>query len=302
MYILASIVLLIIFYVAIIYFFFPQQVLDFKQSIDQKKAGLTAKKAVIDNYEITYYEGGKGETLVLIHGFSDSKASFLQISKWLTKHYRVILPEVPGFGISAKDKTRHYGIRDQVEFLGKLFSKLQLKEFHLGGNSMGGHISTAYTLRYPQQVKSLLLLNAAGVTVTDGIPYELVEKPIENAEEFDMYMKMLFVNRPLIPGSVRKMMIANAQKNFEWLNYLRTEIRERKDVILNDRVPQIKQRTLILWGDGDAIVVPQVGERYHELLPDSRLIVIPNCGHLPQYEYPKKTSAIMLDFLKEKRE
>ena len=297
MYILGLVFSLLIVYVGIIYLFFPQQVLNFNYKIFQWKAGLAKKSISIDNYEVTYYEGGQGENLVLIHGFSDSKASFLQVAKWLTKSYRVILPEVPGFGITARDKDRSYGIRDQVLFFHKLFEKLQLKKFHLGGNSMGGHISAAYTLLYPKEVKSLLLLNAAGVTVTDGLPYQPAPHPIKTQEDFDLYMEFLFVQRPFIPGSVQQLLIKNSQKNFEWLNHLRKEIREGKDIILNDRVPQIQQQTLILWGDGDKIVVPQVGDRYHELLPNSQLKVLKNCGHVPQYERPQETSEIILNFL-----
>ncbi|BBM86989.1 lipase [Candidatus Uabimicrobium amorphum] len=299
MYILGLIFLLLIVYVAIIYLFFPQQVLNFNYKIFQWKAGLTKKSITIDDYEVTYYDGGHGENLILIHGFSDSKASFLQVAKWLTKKYRVILPEVPGFGITARDKNRRYGIRDQVVFFHKMFEKLQVKEFHLGGNSMGGHISAAYTLQYPEQVKSLLLLNAAGVTVIDGLPYQPAPKPVETMEELNEYMTYLFVERPFMPGSVQRLFIENSQKNFEWLNHMRKEIREGKDIILNERVPQIKQQTLILWGDSDRVVVPQVGERYHKLLPNSQLKVMKNCAHVPQYERPQETSEILLAFLQE---
>ena len=162
---------------------------------------------------------------------------------------------------------------------------------------MGGHISTAYTLLHPQQVKSLLLLNAAGVTVTDGIPYQPAPKAVENTTELKKYMKSIFVNPPFMPGSVERLFVANSQKNFEWLNHLRKEIREGQDIILNDRVPQIQQQTLILWGDSDVVVVPQVGERYHELLPNSQHVVFENCGHVPQYERPQDTAGILLKFL-----
>ena len=141
----------------IVYFFFPETLIHATKQYYSWNAGVTEKKIAIDGYPVTYYDGGKGETVVLIHGFGDSNISFLQLAKWLTHKYRVILPAVPGFGATPRRKNRKYSIHAQVKFFHKFFRKLKLKQFHLGGNSMGGHISAAYTLSYPKEVRSLFL-------------------------------------------------------------------------------------------------------------------------------------------------
>ena len=133
-------------------------------------------------------------------GFGDSKGSFLQSSAFLTEKYRVILPEVPGFGETSKVPDRDHSNRTQVETFHKFFQKLGLKEFYLGGNSMGGHISTAYALRYPNEIKRLILLNAAGLSVPGEFSYSHSEESIETEADFkDTVVSLLIDNS----GSMR---------------------------------------------------------------------------------------------------
>ena len=127
----------------IIYYFFPQYLLAPIHKSYEWKAGVKASSLSVEGYEIPFYEGGEGEPLVLIHGFGGSKISFVQTARWLTPHYRVILPEVPGFGATKRDLSRDHSIRGQVQTLYGFFNKLGIRRFHLGGNSMGGHISVA---------------------------------------------------------------------------------------------------------------------------------------------------------------
>ena len=129
-----------------LYYFFRQSLRTLLYKSHEWRAGVKAHFLSVGGYEIPYYEGGEGDPLILIHGFGDSKISFVQTAKWLTPHYRVILPEVPGFGTTKCDPRRDYSIHGQVQTLHKFFSTLGLRRFHLGGNSMGGHISAAYAL------------------------------------------------------------------------------------------------------------------------------------------------------------
>ena len=93
-----------------IFTLFPEVGLALVRMQYERASGVTAKSAVVDGYTIPYYEGGSGETLVMIHGFGDSKVSFVQCVKWLAPTYRVILPEVPGFGETVHDEKLDYGL------------------------------------------------------------------------------------------------------------------------------------------------------------------------------------------------
>lgn len=284
----------------VIYFAFPGAILAAMYRQYETRAGMVASRVDANGYEVPYYYGGRNQTLVLIHGFGDSKISFLQAAEFLTPRYYVVLPEVPGFGDTLKDPNRKYGIRDQVETLHAAFKKMGLTKFVLGGNSMGGHIAAAYALRYPEDVSHLILIDAAGMKVDGGVPYEDAEKPIATPEDFDAYMRQLFVEPPYIPAPFKKEFIRRGAANFEWLNRIRADIRGGEDYILNDRAPGIRVPTLILWGDKDTIVKPNVGDAYNLAINGSVLKVFSNCGHSPQYERPRETAEAILSFLEGK--
>lgn len=282
----------------VIYFFFPQLLLGLVRWKYERDSGVTSKIMVIDGYTIPYYEGGKGQPLVLIHGFGDGKISFVQAAKWLVPHYRVILPEVPGFGETARDPSRSYNIRAQVVTFHKFFERLGLKDLYLGGNSMGGHIAAAYTLLYPKQVKKLLLLAAAGLKA-DGawFPYRSVEKPATTREAFYQEMKNLFYTVPYIPRPFEKYLMRKSQESWSWQNRLREDIRSGPDYLLNDRIRNVQIPALILWGDSDRVVALPVGQAYRKSLTYDTWVLMKNCGHIPQYERPRETAEILLQFL-----
>lgn len=277
---------------------FPEVGLALVRMQYERASGVTAKSATVDGYTIPYYEGGSGETLVMIHGFGDSKISFVQCAKFLVPQYHVILPEVPGFGETAHDEKLDYGTRAQAERFHKFFHQIGLQKFHIAGNSMGGHITASYALLYPEDVLSVILIDASGYKLHEGDTYKDAEKPAGTPAEFDAYMDKLFVKKPPIPDSFKRYFIKQATKNFAWQNRIRADIRNGPDAYLNDRIGTIKAPTLILWGDKDQLIELAAGEAYHAAIPGSQLVVFKDCGHSPQYERPQETAEAILAFLK----
>lgn len=282
---------------AFVYFFLPGVLVDAARAQYERRAGVTKKKVAVDNYMVPYYDGGSGDSLVLIHGFGDSMISFVQAAEWLTPKFRVILPEVPGFGDTVQDTGRSYGIRDQVETIHAMLKSLGIQKSHIGGNSMGGHIAAAYALAYPNEVLSLILINAAGVTVNESEPYEDALEPVRTEADFDAYLDKLFVKKPPIPGPVKSYLVERTARDFEWHNRIRGEIRSGDDYVLNNRVSAITAPTLIVWGDKDQLISLDVGKAYHGAIAGSQLVVFTECGHSPQYERPKETAETILAFL-----
>src|SRR5471030_1702940 len=86
-----------------------------------------------------YLEGGSGDTLVLVHGFAGDKDNFTRMARFLTPHYRVICPDLPGFGDASRDPGASYAIAAQVERLRAFLDVHAPGRIHLGGNSMGGY-------------------------------------------------------------------------------------------------------------------------------------------------------------------
>ncbi len=262
------------------------------------RSGLKKVTRLVQGQTVSYYEGGAGPDLMLLHGFGDSKDSFVQAAQWLVPHYHVILPDMGGFGESAERPELNYSIRSQVERMKALVDALGITQADWVGNSMGGHISAAFTLRYPGWVKKLVVLSPAGLRVDNPTPYEPVTKPMETEEDFDRYMRQVFYKTPWIPSPFKKDFISKSRARFDWYNRIRKDIRAGDDYILNDRIAEIHSPTLIVWGKHDDIVHPVHAPVWRAKIKNSTLMELEDAGHSPQYEMPEKTANWVLEFLR----
>jgi abhydrolase domain-containing protein 6 len=246
---------------------------------------------------IPAFEGGiptEGHApLLLLHGFGDSRFSFVQTARWLTPHFQVLLPEFPGFGSNPYIQGERYSIREQAERVHEILQARGWPKAHLIGNSMGGHIAAAFALRYPNQVASLILLSPAGLLVDDPVPYRPQERPIVTEADFDAFMGLLFYQRPWIPHAFKLDFIEKAVKNFEGLQAVRAQIRNGEDYILNERLSQIQAPTHIIWGRHDGVVRVAHAPVWKEKIPQAQLTVFEDAAHSLQYEYPERTGKLI---------
>jgi len=126
-------------------YFSPEHAVRRALEFERGLAGLARKEVELANgVRYVYLEGGKGEPLMLLHGFGANKDNFVRVAKYLTPHYRVVIPDQIGFGESAKPPKGDYAPRAQAERLRALAKALGMPQLHLGGNSMGGHIALTY--------------------------------------------------------------------------------------------------------------------------------------------------------------
>ena len=127
-------------------------------AFERRRAGLVWDSVTIPGAEMPYLEGGHGETIVLLHSFAGDKDNFIRTAVYLTRHYHVVIPDLPGFGEATRDAGAQYSIGQQAANLHAFLYKLGLDRVHLGGNAMGGFVATEYAAHYPAQVASLWLL------------------------------------------------------------------------------------------------------------------------------------------------
>ncbi len=109
-----------------VYFFMPGIMFEIVKKIERKAGGLEQKSVEVNGMNIQYLEGGSGEPLVLIHGFGANKDNWTRIGKFLTPHFHVIAPDLPGFGESSKEPDGRYTIKDQAVFLKKFIEKISV--------------------------------------------------------------------------------------------------------------------------------------------------------------------------------
>jgi len=161
--IFSIIAVIVVVVCAVLYFVAPSYL--YNKAIDGRRseAKLTIKSVVIPDFRIVYAEGGTGDTIIMVHGFGGNKDNWLSLAKLFTSKYRVIIPDLPGFGDSSKPQDKKYNIMSEVERLNLFARELKLTKFHIVGNSMGGNIAGNYAADYPEMVKTLALFDAGGV-------------------------------------------------------------------------------------------------------------------------------------------
>jgi len=267
----------------------------------RKSAGLVRKEITLsDGLHFVYLEGGQGEPLMLLHGFGANKDVFVAVAAFLTKNYRVIIPDTIGFGESAHPPQADYGPPAQAERLRALTQALGLSKVHLGGNSMGGQIALTYAALYSNEVSSLWLLAPAGVwsappselqkiIAQKGANPLLVKSPDDFANLIAFSMgKPAFIPRPIL-----EVLAQERIDNFSLEERIFPQIRAYS---VEERVAGVTVPTLIVWGDGDRALHPSASQILQTLLPRSQVILMPGVGHLPMMEKPQDSVEDYLRF------
>jgi pimeloyl-ACP methyl ester carboxylesterase len=289
---------------AVVYFLFPDVALELLRNTERRAAGLQQHSIEVGGLHIEYLEGGQGDPLVLLHGFGANKDNWTRIGKHLTPHFRVIAPDLPGFGESTRDPEADYTITVQAERVHAFARALGLSSFHLGGSSMGGMIAGTYAARYPNELKSLWLIAPGGVASAE--PSEMLQRlkagkpnPLlaNNAQEYDRLLDFVFVKRPFIPGPIKRHLAQEAIKNRPLNQSIIKQIRAEQVSPLEVLLEGLPVPACIVWGSGDRVLHVSGAKVLHSVMPEAEAVVMEGVGHLPMIERPKETAAFYLRFL-----
>lgn len=283
--------------------FFPEKALMFALEGERSKSQLVRKEISLGkNLHYVFLEGGQGEALMLLHGFGANKDNFTRIARFLTPHYRVIIPDHTGFGESSRPEGASYTPTEQAKRLHELASALGISRIHLGGSSMGGQIALRYASLYPESVASLWLLAPGGLwggPVAD-IWKQLEKDPqamnpliLEKEDDVMALVSLVMEKPPFTPRAFLKVIARERMKNASLENQVFTDI--RSDNVTED-IRGLAIPSLIVWGEKDRVLHPGNADLLHELLPNSRRILMEGLGHLPMMEAPEKTAKDFLTF------
>ena len=266
-----------------------------------RSAGLQKMDMEVEGDRISFLEGGHGETVLLLHGFADSKDAWVAFAKLLIPGWHVVIPDLPGFGESTKRLDENYNVESQVRRIDRFVEALRLERFHLAGNSMGGMIAAVYAAKHPQKVLTLALLDPMGVVALKIPPH-----PIESIDDYRKALPHLFFNPPQLPEAFRKTM---TRESFEQALVARFKAArrynvkiwfdlEREGVSLGPYLSAIKAPVLIVWGDHDGIFDVSGVSILEKGLKNRRTVVLKNTGHLPMTERPAETAEAYINFLR----
>ena len=274
-------------------------------SFERWQAGLTRKTIDVNGEQIAYLDGGKGEPLILVHGFGANKDNFDRVAKQLTPYMRVIALDLPGFGASSKKEDADYSVPAQVKRVHEFANALGLKNIHIGGNSMGGWISGLYTASYPNEVESVWFLAPAGMAAsrksevfTEFAKTGKVMLTASNRQEYEQIIDLVMFKRPaLLPGFVLDAMAQKAAENQALHNkiysIIRSDTREMDQIIAQ---AGYKNPALIVWGENDRVLHVDGAQSLAAALPQAKTIIMKNMGHVPMMERPDEVAESYLQF------
>lgn len=258
--------------------------------------------ADLDDAKVAYEERGKGDPIILLHGWNSSRKQWLLNLKTLAPHFRAIALDLPGFGDSEENEFP-YTLDGMTSFLEAFRRALHLPAFHLVGHSLGGCISIRYTSEYPELVRKLVLVSTPTRTVSMGL-----RALMPGAECFISH-----TYRYRSEGMLKWIFYRGLyQPEYQDLDFVRVNVKAASHITkralsestrlvrkmdLADDLRAIVQPTLVVFGDKDKSVNPRETVRQRGLLANPYVTVLTSCAHCPPFERPDLFNTVLLEFL-----
>jgi len=245
---------------------------------------------IIEEGRFKYLEtNGEGENLLLLHGLFGALSNFEGIITHFAKSHNVIVPilpmyELPIVKVSVSGLVEH--VKDFVAYKG-------FERVHVLGNSLGGHIALLYTLAKQEIINSVILTGSSGLfesamgsTFPKRGDYDFIRRKTEST-----FFDPAVATKALVDEVFDA--VNDRTKAIRILATAKSAVRHN----LGDKLHQIKVPTLLVWGKQDVITPPFVGEKFNELIENSELVFVDECGHAPMMEKPSVFNEILETFL-----
>lgn len=253
----------------------------------------------IDDNKIRYLESGDSDDcLVLIHGLGASAERWNKVIPIFEKNFRVIVPDLIGFGYSDKPLV-DYTPDFFSDFLKKFLDTVGIKTPYLIGSSLGGQITAEFTSKYPSDVRKLVLVSPAGVMKqsTPALDAYIMaalypnEQSAKNAFEV-MEASGKEVEDEIVQGFVTRMQLPNAKMAF-----MSTILGLKNADPITEKLKIVSTATLIIWGSEDPVIPIIHADAFVSAIKDCRFYRMDGAGHTPYVQYPKAFAGVVLDFL-----
>jgi 2-hydroxymuconate-semialdehyde hydrolase len=262
------------------------------------------KTVIAAGLKTNYLEAGQGDPVVLIHGSGPGVTAY---ANWrftiepLAQKYRVLAPDIAGFGYTERKPDQQYSLDFWVKHLTEWMDAVGVKKARFIGNSFGGSLTLAIASRYPERVESFVLMGAAGVEFELTPELDAIwgyEPSIENMRKivmsfaYDTSMMTDDLVRSRYEASVRPGYHESFSKMFEVPRQRHIKALATPD----DQIRKIPHRAMVVHGRDDKIVPPTNSTKLHSLLKNSDLHMFSNCGHWTQIERKNDFNKLVMDF------
>lgn len=236
-----------------------------------------------------YIEEGEGETLLLLHGLMGALSNWEHVIDAFKSQYRILIPVLPIYELPLLTT----GVKTLSKFVHKFIKYKKLSDITLLGNSLGGHVALIYCLAHPENIKTLILTgssglyeNAFGGSFPRRESYDFVKEKVE----YTFYD----------PKTATKELVDEVFATINDRNRVIRILAMAKSAIRHNMGKELKNITIpvgLIWGKNDKITPPEVANEFQQLLPDSSLYWIDQCGHAAMMEQPEEFNKLLKEFL-----
>lgn len=272
---------------------------------------LPLKTVMVEGNRIAYTDRGEGPPVILVHGFGGSMWQW-EYQQPLSSSYRLITLDMLGAGLSDKPDIE-YTPDQLVDFMRNFMDALQIRKAALVGNSMGAGLVMGMALTYPDRVDKIVLI--------DGLPDQIRDKLTSPSLQralgpWPPLWVLKLANWFAGPGTTKKILsemvyndellspavIDRSTRNRRRPGFFQPLRATVKNLHLWEggfaqRIGQIRQPALILWGANDEVFAPAVGEQLHRTIRGSQFTLIPDAGHIAMWERPDVVNPLLTKFL-----
>jgi len=253
----------------------------------------------IDGNKIRYLESGNSKkTLVLIHGLGASAERWDQVIPLFSNDYRVVVPDLIGFGYSDKPLV-DYTTEFFSEFLKKFFIASDIKRPNLIGSSLGGQIVAEYAASHSQEIEKLILVSPSGnmEKSTPALDAYIMAALYPNEQSAKNAFELMegsghSVREEIVNGFVERMRLPNAK-----LAFMSTLLGIKNSELITSKLQTISIPTMIIWGSDDPVIPIQHADHFVSTIQDCRFFRMDGCGHTPYVQDPITFASKVLEFL-----
>lgn len=249
----------------------------------------------IDGIDINYIEEGKGQDILLLHGWGANIQTMMPVYNLLKDKSRVVALDLPGCGKSGIPK-HPWNSYDYANLVKKFIDKMKLDNVILFGHSHGGRISIILANNYAALIKKIVLIDSAGLIPKRKLNYYI------KVYSFKILKKIYLL---FSSGDNNKQKLESFYKKFGSTDYKEANgiMRQTMVKVINDDLrpllKNINASTLIIWGENDEDTPLYMGKIMEQEIPDSGLVILENAGHYSYIDYYSKFKAVIESFLKE---
>lgn len=270
----------------------------------------TSRFADVGGVKVHYHELGSGPALILLHGSGPGASGWSNYSKnaeALAKHFRVVIPDVPGFGRSDMKPVDAKVPTWWADVITGLLDVLGIAKAHFVGNSMGGMIALKIALETPERIDRMILMGPGGGQPlfspwpTPGILNLITfyEGAGPTPEKVRAFISACLFDQSIITDELIAQRTAAAM---DPRIVAQPPMRPGsggppEDLWRDPRLTRLPHETLIIWGREDRILPLDTGLILLRQIPKARLNVFPQCGHWAQWEHPEEFNRVTLSFL-----